>query len=199
MAFVLGLTGGIATGKSTVANVFREYGFPVIDGDIVSRQIVAKGQPALQQLIQTFGAQIRNADGSLNRKQLGAIVFADSKKRQYLDQIMEPYLRSAISAQIAEAKATAPLVVVDLPLLFEGHYESEMNEIAVVYLPEALQLQRLMTRNQLTEEQALQRIASQMPVSEKKARADIVFDNQGSLAETQKQVTDWLKQKQFIH
>lgn len=196
MAFILGVTGGIATGKSTVVAVFREAGIPIVDGDLIAREIVEPGQPALTALVQTFGTEILDGD-RLNRKKLGAIVFQDSAKRRVMDRLLDRYLRGAITEQIKAAAKSAPLVVADIPLLYEANYAQYMDQVAVVYLPQDVQLARLMQRDNLSEETALKRIKSQLPIEEKRQKADFIFDNQGSRAETKQQVLDWLAQKGF--
>lgn len=198
MTFVLGLTGGIASGKSTVLSFFKDYQFPIVDGDQIAREIVQAGQPALKAIVAHFGTEILLPNGELNRKQLGAIIFADAKKRKALDTLLNPYLRTAIYQAVEVKKQQADLVIVDLPLLYEGHYETLMDQIAVVYLPEVTQIKRLMQRDQLSYQAAKQRIDSQMSIEEKKERADILFDNQGSLAQTKEQVTTWLKGQGFL-
>ncbi|MGK0551034.1 dephospho-CoA kinase [Enterococcus faecalis] len=197
MSFVLGVTGGIASGKSTVVNVFRQCGFPIVDGDVIARKIVAKEQPAFARLEAVFGQKIVAADGSLDRQKLGAIVFADAQKRKLLNQTLAPFLRSEILQAIEVAKKQAPLVVVDIPLLYEGHYEKEMDQVAVVYVSHKKQLERLMERNQLTKSQAQQRIDSQWPLTKKKELADLVFDNQGTVEQTKQQVYSWLSTNHF--
>lgn len=196
MAFILGVTGGIATGKSTVVAVFREAGIPIVDGDLIAREIVEPGQPALTALVQAFGTEILDGD-RLNRKKLGAIVFQDSAKRRVMDRLLDRYLRGAITEQIKAAAKSAPLVVADIPLLYEADYAQYMDQVAVVYLPQEVQLARLMQRDNLSEETALKRIESQLPNEEKRQKADFIFDNQGSREETKQQVWDWLAQKGF--
>ena len=194
---ILGLTGGIATGKSTVVSVFHAYGFPIVDGDVIAREIVEPNEAGLQAIVAHFGEGILLPNGHLDRKQLGSIIFADEQKRQQLDALLDPILRQSITAQIHQYH-DAPLVIADIPLLFEAKYEQFMDKIAVVYVPEAVQLERLMNRDTLTKEQAQQRIASQLPIEEKKQRADIVFDNQGSIAQTKENVKSWLEAQKFI-
>lgn len=195
MTKVLGITGGIATGKSTVVALFKKAGYPIVDGDIIAREIVAKGQPALAAIVETFGPEIVLTTGELDRKKLGQLIFASPQKRELLNETLKPFLRKEILRQIEEAKKKAALVIVDIPLLYEAHYEAIMDQIAVVYVPEKIQKERLMARNQLTEEEAQQRIASQWPIEMKKERADIVFDNQGTREETEQQVKKWLEEQ----
>lgn len=198
MGFVLGLTGGIATGKSTVVKTFREYGFPIVDGDQVAREIVEIGQPALTAIEAEFGKEVLLPDGGLDRKKLGQIIFTHPEKRQVLDQLLDPFLRKAILEKIIARKHESRLVVVDIPLLFEAGYTDNIDEIATVYVPEDIQLQRLMQRDDLSEVEAKKRIASQWPMEEKKAKSQIIFDNQGTIAETKAQVVAWLKTQQYI-
>lgn len=196
MAFILGVTGGIATGKSTVVDVFRKAGVPIVDGDLIAREIVEPGQPALKALVAAFGEKILTED-RLNRKKLGEIVFNDPAKRQLLDRLLDGYLRGAITDQIKEAAKTAPLVVADIPLLYEADYQQYMDQVAVVYIPKELQLTRLMQRDHLTKEAALQRMKSQLSIEEKRQKADFLFDNQGTREETRQQVLRWLAEKGF--
>ena len=170
VGYVLGLTGGIATGKSTAAAVFSRHQIPMIDGDIIAREVVQPQTPGLAAIVQEFGEEILQEDGSLDRVALAKIIFDSTEQRQKLDRLLDPFIRQAITEQIKQQKANYPLVVVDIPLLFEGHYEQEMDAVAVVYLPEEIQLQRLMKRNQLTLDEAKKRIQSQMPIKENISR-----------------------------
>lgn len=196
MAFILGVTGGIATGKSTVVDVFRKAGVPIVDGDLIAREIVEPGQPALKALVAAFGEEILT-EARLNRKKLGEIVFNDPAKRQLLDRLLDGYLRGAITDQIKDAAKKAPLVVADIPLLYEADYQQYMDQVAVVYIPKELQLTRLMQRDHLTKEAALQRMKSQLSIEEKRQKADFFFDNQGTREETRQQVLRWLAKKGF--
>ena len=157
---------------------------------------VAKGQPALATIVETFGPEIVLTTGELDRKKLGQLIFSISQKRELLNETLKPFLRKEILRQIEEAKKkAASLIIVDIPLLYEAHYEAIMDQVAVVYVPEKIQKERLMARNHLTEEEAQQRIASQWPIETKKERADIVFDNQGTREETEQQVKKWLEKQ----
>lgn len=192
MGMVLGLTGGIATGKSTVAAVFNSLNYPIVDADVIAREIVEVGSPALAKIATIFGSEVLNPDGTLNRKKLGTIIFSDDKKRKQLNEVLSPYLSEAILSQIDQKKKAARLVVVDIPLLFEGGYDQFVDKVAVVYVPEQIQVTRLMQRDHLTEMEAQQRINSQLSIEKKKQRADIIFDNQGSKLETEKLVKNWV-------
>lgn len=198
MSYVLGVTGGIASGKSTVVKVFRKAGFPIVDGDVVAREVVEPSTAGLRALTTTFGLEILQEDGQLDRKKLGRIVFADEKKRQQLNRTLDPFIRNTIEQQVEEAKGQADLVVVDLPLLFEGHYEGLMDAVAVVYVTPEIQLQRLMARDGYDQTEALNRINSQLSLEEKKRRGDIIFDNCQSVEKTQEQVRKWLKENNFV-
>lgn len=178
MTYMLGLTGSIATGKSTVAALFKQAGYPVVDADVIARQIVAPGQPALQEIADHFGQQMLNADGSLNRQALGQLVFADAQALGELNDIDRPYLHEAIAQALAAAKASgAKIVVGDIPLLYETHWDEAFDGVAVVTLPKPVQVARLMARDHLDEAAAQQRIAAQMPLADKMAKADFLIDN----------------------
>lgn len=198
MAFVLGVTGSIATGKTTAVNVFREFGIPVVDGDQVARLIVEPGKPALAAIAASFGADLLTVEGRLDRKKLGTIVFNDPQKRRRLDDLLDGYLREEILHQIREQATQSPLVVADIPLLFERGYQQYMDEVAVVYTPRALQLTRLMARDGLTEQEATQRIDSQLTIEEKAKKADWLIDNQLAPAHTRQQIETWLHERGFV-
>lgn len=198
MTFTLGITGGIATGKSTAVARFKEYGFPVIDADVVAREVVEPGTVGLAKIVSTFGAEILLPTGSLDRKKLGQIIFHETDKRQLLDHLLDEAIRTKILADIEKLKGKFPLVIVDIPLLYEADYSELFDQIAVVYLPEMIQKKRLMKRDDLTVQEAEQRLASQWSIEDKKARADILFDNQGSIEKLNAQVDAWLKKNKFI-
>ena len=186
MSFVLGVTGGIATGKSTAVAHFRSLGLPIIDADIIAREVVEPNTEGLQAV-----TQILTDDGHLDRQTLGALIFNDPEKRRILNQTLSPFIRQEILSQIEEKKQEVPLLIVDIPLLYEADYDQYMDQTAVIYVPEAIQKERLMARNQLTEQEAQQRIDSQLSIEKKKQRADIVFDNQGTIAQLNQQIDDW--------
>lgn len=198
MTFVLGITGGIASGKTTVVRFFKKEGFPVVDGDIIARKVVEPETDGLKALEKNFGPTILQSNGKLDRKKIGSIIFSDEMKRQLVDETLDPFIRGEISRQIQEAKKSNDLVIVDIPLLYERHYEMLMDKVAVVYVSPAIQLKRLMARNELSEKEALMRINSQLSLEEKKKRADILFDNCDSIETTHKQVLDWLKENKFV-
>lgn len=194
MTFVLGLTGGIASGKSLVTSIFLKEKIPVVDGDLVSRKIVKKNSPALKEIVAYFGEDILQADGTLNRKILGKRVFAKKELLQKLNDIMDPYLRNAFLQEINEAKEkNIPLIVLDIPLLYEENYNQYCEQVMVVWVPENIQKNRLMKRDQLTEIEAEKRMASQLSLNEKKRLGDIIIDNSATKRKTEEQVLKWLK------
>lgn len=191
MTYFLGLTGGIASGKSTVAALFKEQGIPVIDADQVAHQVLATNKSVQAQLQATFGeAVVKN--GQVDRPVLGQQVFGNPEALTQLNAITGPAILTAIKQQMQAADA--PLVVLDVPLLYEQHYEQYCDGVAVVYVERKTQLQRLMARNQLTVEQANARIDSQSDLATKKARADFVIDNQGTPAMLRQRVLALLQQ-----
>lgn len=195
MSLVLGLTGGIASGKSTVSHWLAEYGYPIVDADVIARQVVAPGTIGLRQLATLFSPAILTADGALDRQKLGRIVFADRRQLVQLTAITGPLIRQEINRQLVALKhAKKELIVLDVPLLFEGHYQQNADLTMVVYVDGSTQLQRLMIRNHLDEVAAKQRIASQWPLIAKRQMADIVIDNNDSLAATKQQVVKFLTQ-----
>lgn len=198
MSFVLGVTGSIATGKSTVVNVFKNHQIPVVDGDVVAREVVEPGTEGLAAVVEKFGEDILLAEGGLDRKKLGDLVFSQPDERLKLNETIKPFIRKEILRQIEELKKRSPLVIADIPLLYEAHYEKELDAVAVVYVSPRIQLERLMKRNNYTENEAFNRINSQWSIDEKKQKADIVFDNRGTIEETKQQVEDWLKKQNFI-
>lgn len=198
MSFVLGITGGIASGKSTVVTLFKEQGFPVVDGDIVAREVVDPDTEGLHALKKVFGSEIIKENGALDRKRLGTIVFQDEEQRNLLNRTLDSFIRKEITKQTEEAKRVSPLVIVDIPLLYEGKYEAMMDQVAVVYVTPEIQLQRLMMRNDFSEKEALERINSQLSLEEKRKRADVIIDNCSSKETTQRQVLDWLKKNKFV-
>lgn len=193
MTLVIGLTGGIASGKSTVANMLIDKGITVIDADIIAKQAVEKGMLAYRQIIDEFGEDILLENGDIDRRKLGALVFTNEQKRLALNSIVHPAVREEMLKRRDESIANQEtFVVLDIPLLFESKLESLVDKIIVVSVTKELQLERLTKRNQLTEEEALSRIRSQIPLEEKVSRADNVIDNSGTLEETKQQLEEIL-------
>jgi len=183
MSKIYGLTGGIAAGKSTVLELFREHDFQVFDADSVAREVVVPGSIGLQQIVHQFGEAILQADGSLNRKKLGSIVFSDPQQLQILNGITRPLIKTKILKTVtAIKKSSSPTIsIFEIQLLFEGNYQEYFDGVISLYVNPQIQLQRLMKRNDLTKKVALERIRSQMSMDEKKARADFVIDNSEDL------------------
>jgi dephospho-CoA kinase len=192
---IIGLTGGIATGKSTVSNMLRERGAAIVDADRVAREVVEPGEPALQEIVNRFGSEILNEDGTLNRKKLGGIVFADPARRKELEAITHPAIRARMRERMAALASEDPdrLIVADIPLLFEGGLQRQYECVLLVYVPREIQKERLMKRDGLTEAEAEKRLAAQMDIEEKKRLADYVIDNRGTLEETSRQVDEFLR------
>lgn len=182
----IGLTGGIASGKSTVADFFAALGVPVIDTDVIAREIVKPGEPALDEIRFAFGDDVINADGSLDRTQLRKIVFSDDALRARLESILHPRIRDVALQQAS--LASEPYVIIVVPLLFESPMKDAMNRILVVDCDEETQLQRLTTRDQESEEQARRIIAAQASRAERLSIADDVITNENNLADTRSAV-----------
>jgi dephospho-CoA kinase len=187
---LVGLTGSIATGKSTVAAMFRALGCVVIDADVLAREVVEPGEPALAEIAETFGPEVLQPDGSLDRKRLGAIVFADADKRRRLEAIIHPRIRERFALHLARLteEGFAGIVLFDAPVIIESGNYRTMDRLVVVATDEATQRARLTGRDRVDEAEAQRKIASQMPVSEKAKLADYVIDNSGDRAETEAQV-----------
>lgn len=199
MTFVLGLTGGIASGKSTVSDHFRKLQIPVIDADIVAREVMEPGQPTLKQVVEAFGQEILTDKQTLNRKKLGKLVFNQPEKLEQLNDIVQKAIFDQIQSKKSEfISQEVPLLVLDIPLLFEAEYEKEVDEIMVVYVTYDNQLNRLMKRNHLSEAEANARIQSQFSLDEKKKKADSVIDNNGSIEKTLEQVDAWVRKEKDI-
>jgi dephospho-CoA kinase len=187
---LVGLTGSIATGKSTVAGMFRSLGCEVVDADRLARDVVAPDEPALAQIVAEFGAGVLRPDGTLDRPALGAIVFADPARRRRLEEITHPAIRARFERRLAELAAAgfAGIVVFDAAVIVETGGYKAMDSLVVVVTDEATELARLMARDGVDRETALRKIRSQMPVAEKARLADHVIDNGGDLAATEAQV-----------
>ena len=183
----IGLTGGIASGKSTVTQRFAELGVPVIDADVASRNVVEPGKPGLAQVVQRFGGGILDADGRLDRRALRNLIFEDSSLRQALDAILHPLIRAEMEREAAQA--TAPYVVIAIPLLVEGGSAGKrVDRVLVVDADETLQIQRLQARDRSSEEQARAILSSQATRAARLSHADDVLLNAGSVAELRQAV-----------
>lgn len=193
MTVILGLTGSISTGKSTVSKVFKEQGYPVVDADVGAREVVRPGTEGLAKIKKHFGDKVIQKDGTLDRAALGRIVFSDERERVLLDEILSQHIRQWMGTKKDDyLKQDPAIIVLDIPLLFEANYEKEVDQVMVVATSEKLQLDRLMKRDGIGREEALQKIDSQFPISKKVALGDIVIDNNGTIEQTKIQVLDWI-------
>lgn len=181
---VLGVTGNIASGKSTIAAWFSEQGFPVLSADIIARDVVSPGSPTLNAVVERFGREILTQEGALDRPRLGTMVFSDELARNDLNAIIHPAIAERSRTEIARVKASgARLIIYEAPLLFEAGATDRVDRILVVCSPEDEQIRRIKTRDGLSTEDALRRMHSQMPQSEKAARADYLIMNDGTQAD----------------
>lgn len=190
---VFGLTGGIGSGKSSVAALLRDRGVPVVDADELAREAVAAGSPGLLQVVAAFGPEVLGPDGELDRKRLGQLVFGDPEARKRLNAITHPIVRGLSQERFAALeRAGVVLAGYDVPLLFEVGLEQVLRPVVVVAASEATQLARVMARDGLSEADVRARLAAQLPLAEKRARADHVLDNDGSLEDLARQVDELL-------
>ena len=179
--FKIGLTGGIASGKSTVLTYFKDKGIPYIDADIVAREVVEPGTKGLQAIVDVFGLNVLHDDGTLNREALGAIVFHNEEKRLQLNSCLKEHIRNRIVELTSNYEAQdTPVLIYDIPLLIEGEWYTMMDEVWLVYVNEPTQIERLMSRNGFSKEDALARINSQMRLDDKRSFADLIIDNSGT-------------------
>jgi len=200
VSVTIGLSGGIGTGKSSVARMFAAQGAVVIDADAIVHELQARGTPMVAELAEAFGPGVLDAQGGLDRAALGAIVFRDPDARARLNAIVHPKVGAEFARRIAAARASgARVLVLDIPLLFEGRRSGtgsaakmQFDATVLVYAPEALQIERQVSRDACSRDEAIRRVRAQMPIEEKKALADYVIDNGGSLAETERQVREVL-------
>lgn len=193
---IIGLTGGIATGKSTVSNYLSsQYNLPVLDADIYAREAVAQNSPILPEILAHYGNHLQLEDGSLNRSALGELVFSNAEAKQWLESKIHPYVRDRFEQELAKIKSK--IVVLAIPLLFEANLTHLVTEIWVVSCDEAIELARLQKRNNLTLEQAKNRINSQLPLKDKVKLADFVLDNNSTLEHLYQQCDALLLQKKL--
>jgi dephospho-CoA kinase len=194
--FLLGVTGGIATGKSTVSKMLEELGAPLIDFDVLARQVVEPGKPAWKDIVAYFGRQILQQDQVIDRKKLSHVVFQDMEKRKKLESFTHPRIFEEFHKQVGEisAKIPEPIIQVGIPLLIELNLQYRFDKLLLVYIPREMQIERLMKRDAISREAAENILKAQLPIDEKLGYADFVIHNEGSLEETRKQVVDvWRK------
>lgn len=198
MPKVIGLTGGIATGKSTVAELLAIHGFKIVDADVAARKAVAKGTEGLKKVQALFGDEAINEDGEMNRTFVGQQVFYDDEKRKQLNAIVHPIVGKMMNQERDQYLAEGHNVIMDIPLLFENHLEATVDEVWLVYASEPIQLDRLMARNDLSIEDAKARIYSQISIDKKSRTADVVIDNLGSKLELKQNLEQILVDKGFL-
>lgn len=191
---VIGLTGGIASGKSSVAALLRENGVLVIDADEIGHQVICPPGPVYDAILAHFGTEIRREDGMIDRKRLGRIVFASREERETLNAIVHPAIRREILRLLEEAG----VAVIDAALLFEANMEDLCDEIWTVDVREDTQIRRLMRRDGLTKSEARARIASQLSAAERRSRADVIIDNNGTPAQLRRRVVGLLERIPFL-
>jgi dephospho-CoA kinase len=196
---VVGLTGGIGTGKSTVARMLAGLGAVVIDADAIVHELQGRGTPLLARIAESFGAEMLRPDGALDRERLAKLVFSDPAARKRLNELVHPAVGAEMLRRLEAARAAGvALVVLDIPLLLEGRARAEpgraktasdlVSEVIVVYAPESAQIERQVSRDGATPAHAAERVRAQLPIEEKRKLADHVIDNAGSLADTERQV-----------
>jgi dephospho-CoA kinase len=186
---VVGLTGGICSGKSTVAGMFEKLGAVVLDADQIAHELQAPGQPLFETIVQAFGREVVGEDGRIDRKRLGAIVFADPQARVRLEEIMHPAIIAECERRIQQSAAHgAAVCLLDAALLIESGRQGRFDAIILVEASEAIRLDRLMAQRRLSRDEAMQRIRSQMPREEKRRHAHFVIENEGLLEETARRV-----------
>ena len=185
----IGLTGGIASGKSTVGAMLRQMGAVVIDTDLIAHEVTAPGSGAVMEMSRRYGSDIVKDDGSLRRDVVGKIVFSDPVEKKWLESLLHPLIRAVAEKQAQAAfEAGQKVVVLDVPLLFESGWNGQVDEIWTVYVPREIQEVRLQRRDGYTESEIADRLASQWPINEKAKRADVVIDNTGLPESTRRQV-----------
>lgn len=202
MTAVIGLTGGVGSGKSTVARMFAERGATVIDADAIVHELQAPGAPLVDEIAGAFGPDVLDADGALDRKALGDLVFRDPEARQRLNALVHPKVGAEFARRLRAAQgAGATLVVLDIPLLFEGREAGsggasamDFRATVLVWVPQEVQIERQMARDGCTRTEAERRVHAQMPLDEKRELADHVIDNSEDLAETARQVDEIVRQ-----
>lgn len=193
---IIGLTGGIASGKSTVAGILEEKGALLLDADLIAREVVLPGKPAWREIRDWLGPSITGPDGAIDRARLGKLIFADPAARQRLNGIVHPRVMESFVTRTEEIRQQCPdaVVVYDVPLLIEAKMDRLVDLVVLVYAAEEIQLARLQSRDNLPAADALSRVRAQMPLAEKRAYADVVIDNSGSQAETLRQVNRFWKE-----
>ncbi|MCC3754541.1 dephospho-CoA kinase [Staphylococcus capitis] len=198
MPKIIGLTGGIATGKSTVSELLTAYGFKVVDADVASRKAVKKGSKGLNQIREKFGQEAIDDNGEMNRKYVGELVFNNPEQRIELDKIVHPIVREIMEEEKNHYLNEGYNVIMDIPLLFENDLQDTVDEVWVVYTSESIQIERLMERNDLSQEDAKARVYSQISIDKKSRMADHVIDNLGDKLELKQNLQQLLEEEGYI-
>ena len=191
---LIGLTGGIASGKTTVSNILKDLGLKIINADKIAHELLKKGNKGYERVVNEFGEQILNEDEEINRDYLGKLVFNDEQKRNKLENLTHPLIIDQINEKIKENEDEEHLVI-EAPLLYEVGLEDMMDQVWVVYVNRKTQIKRLKNRDDLDLKEAKQRIDAQIPLEEKKEKADIVIDNNGTKQELKEQVKKYWEQE----
>jgi len=188
----LGVTGGIATGKTVVANVLQELGAGLIDLDLIARRVVEPGTPGLREIIDYFGKEVLQEDGTLDRKRLSKIVFQDADKRKKLEEATHPFIFEGLLREVNDIteKDHEAIIQVVVPLLIEKNAQSLFDRVIVVYIPHELQIERLTKRDGISKQEAANMLKAQLPIDDKLEHANFVVNNEGSLEETRRQVEE---------
>lgn len=198
MPKIIGLTGGIATGKSTVSELLTAYGFKVVDADVASRKAVKKGSKGLDQIREKFGQEAIDDNGEMNRKYVGELVFNNPEQRIELNKIVHPIVREIMEEEKNHYLNEGYNVIMDIPLLFENDLQDTVDEVWVVYTSESVQIERLMERNDLSQEDAKARVYSQISIDKKSRMADHVIDNLGDKLELKQNLQQLLEEEGYI-
>jgi dephospho-CoA kinase len=197
---LLGVTGGIASGKTVVAKMLAGLGAPLIDFDVLARQVVEPGKPAFRQIVDYFGKEVLQGDGTLDRKKLSKIVFQDTEKRNQLEDFTHPPIYEAFLKRVKAITEKDPGAIIQavVPLLIEKNLQSIFDKVLVVYVPEEQEIERLVERDGISEEEATHMLKAQLPIDEKLAHTDFVVNNEGSMEATKRQVEDiWRELKRL--
>ena len=194
---IIGLTGGIASGKSTVSRILEDAGVFIIDADIIAHNIIKKGKPAYKELIDEFGEKIIGENKEIDRKVLGKIVFAEEEKLKILENITHPHIFKEISLKLKKNKDRYKLVILVAPLLYETSLDRLVEQVWLVYVDQKTQIERLRNRDDFSLKEARKRIAAQMSLEEKKERADLIIDNNGRRADLKEKIRDILDKFYF--
>jgi dephospho-CoA kinase len=189
---IAGLTGSIATGKSTVSAILKDLGAFIVDADLAAREVVLPGMPAWEEIVRIFGRDILQETGEIHRERLGDLVFNDAKMRAMLEAVVHPEVMRVMDEQISTIRAGSSdaVVILDVPLLIETGMHRGVSEVIVVYCPEDQQMRRLMVRDGIGREEALARIRAQLSIEEKRRHASLIIDNSTTVENTRRQVQD---------